>query len=359
MNGIKDAELPKAYDKDNTIKFLIVAEKYQTGFDQPKLCAMYVMKKLKGVSAVQTLSRLNRICPPYDKKTFILDFANEYDDIVKAFEPYYTTTLLANSVRPSAIYDIEAKIDGYTIIDPYDIDKANELLYKNPISSKDKQKLTFLFQKSRKLLDNYTIEKQRDFLTTLKGFVRFYEFIIQVSAFEDVELHKKYNYISYLISFINISDTGAGYDLDGKIKASKFTQKKSEEHNGTKMVSDPVINLPMAEKFGILKENEKRLSEIIDEINSRLGGSFDEDVTVKSMLQIKDIMMKSEHLKRSAKNNSIEDFEFSYFDNIDNALIEGLSQNQDFFSLLLDNDAVKKEVLGVFREEIYNKLREE
>lgn len=91
----------------------MVADKYQTGFDQPKLCAMYILKKLHGVTAVQTLSRLNRICPPYEKKTFVLDFVNKYEDIVAAFSKYYTKTVLSNSVTPRAIYDIEAKIDGY------------------------------------------------------------------------------------------------------------------------------------------------------------------------------------------------------------------------------------------------------
>ena len=358
MNGIAEDKLKEEFDKD-TYQVLLVANKYQTGFDQPKLCAMYIMKRLKGVSAVQTLSRLNRICPPYDKKTFILDFVNEYDDIIEAFKPYYTTTLLANSVRPTAIYDLEAKIDGYTIIDPDDVDKVNELLYKEQVTSRDKQKLTFLFQKSKKLLENYNLEQQQEFVSLLKRFVRFYEFIIQVSSFEDVELHKKYNYISYLIAYINLNNAGGGYDLDGKIKASNFVQKKGKEHKTTTMVSDPIINLPVAEKFGLTEEKEKKLSEIIDEINSRLGKSYDSDVAVKAMLQIKDILMKSDKLKRSAKNNSVEDFEFSYFDNIDDALIEGLSQNQDFFSLLLDNDDVKKEILGIFSEEIYKSLRKD
>lgn len=358
MNGIAEDKLKEEFDKDQ-YQVLLVANKYQTGFDQPKLCAMYIMKRLKGVSAVQTLSRLNRICLPYDKKTFILDFVNKYEDIIEAFKPYYTTTLLANSVRPTAIYDLEAKIDGYTIIDPDDVDKANELLYKEQVTSRDKQKLTFLFQKSKKLLEHYSLEQQQEFVSLMKRFVRFYEFIIQVSSFEDVELHKKYNYISYLISYINLNNAGGGYDLDGKIKASNFVQKKGKEHKTTTMVSDPIINLPVAEKFGLTEEKEKKLSEIIDEINSRLGKSYDNDVAVKAMLQIKDILMKSDKLKRSAKNNSVENFKFSYFRVIDNALIEGLSQNQDFFSLLLANDDVQKEILGIFSEEIYNSLRKE
>ena len=117
MNGISEKNLPDEFDKDE-YQVLLVADKYQTGFDQPKLCAMYILKKLHGVTAVQTLSRLNRICPPYEKKTFVLDFVNKYEDIVEAFSKYYTKTVLSNSVTPRAIYDIEAKIDGYFFLDP-------------------------------------------------------------------------------------------------------------------------------------------------------------------------------------------------------------------------------------------------
>ena len=109
--------------------------------------------------------------------------------------------------------------------------------------------------------------------------------------------------------------------------------------------------------IGLTEDKEKRLSEIIDEINSRTGKSYDNDVVVKAMLQIRDILMKSEKLKTSAKNNTQQDFEFSYFDDIDDALIEGLSQNQDFFSLLLSNDEMKRQVLGIFADEIYKSLR--
>lgn len=117
------------------------------------------------------------------------------------------------------------------------------------------------------------------------------------------------------------------------------------------------MKLPTAEHFGLTEDKERRLSEIIDEINNRTGKTYDNDVVVKVMLQIRDILMKSEKLKTSAKNNTQQDFEFSYFDDIDDALIEGLSQNQDFFSLLLSNDEMKRQVLGIFVDEIYKSLR--
>lgn len=357
MNGFTEDKLTKEFDKDD-YQVLLVANKYQTGFDQPKLCAMYVLKKLKGVSAVQTLSRLNRICPPYDKHTFVLDFVNEYEDIQAAFAPYYTTTLLSNSVTPNAVYDLEAKVDAYAIIDPMDVDNMIEKLYETEMTAKDRKQIAFYLNKSKKLLENYEYIQQKEAVVSMRRMVRFYEFLIQVSSFEDAELHKKYKYITYLLAFINIKHPGGGFNLEGKIRATDFVQKKGKEHKGEKVVSQPIVKLPTAEMFGLTEDKEKRLSEIIDEINRKTGKELNNDVAIKAMLQIRDILLQSDKLKASAKNNSVNDFEFSYFDDIDDALIEGLEQNQDFFGLLLSNDEIKHEVLGIFTDEIYRSLRE-
>ena len=358
MNGFSEEKLPKMFDSDD-YNVLLVANKYQTGFDQPKLCAMYVLKKLRGVNAVQTFSRLNRICPPFDKKTFILDFVNTYDDIERAFAPYFTTTLLANSVTPNAVYDLEAKLDGYFVLDPADVEETAEILYKDNIDSKDRKRITFFLQKSEKQIKQYELIKQLEIVGVIRHFIRFYQFLIQASCFEDVELHKKYLFCEYLDAFLDIRNPGGGFDLTGMIKAEKFVQKKGEEHKKPKHTADPIVKLPTAETFNLTPDKIERLSVIIAEINSRTGKTYDNDVAVKAMLQIKDILMKSEKLKESARNNTERDFEFSYFDDIDDALVEGLSQNQDFFSLLLNNEEIKKEVLGIFASEIYESLRED
>lgn len=356
MNGFAEKKLPAEFDSDD-YNVLIVADKYQTGFDQKKLCAMYILKKLHDVSTIQTLSRLNRICPPYDKHTFILDFVNNYDDIIKDFSKFYTVTELSNSITPSAMYDIEAKLDGYYVIDPDDVDKFNDLLYSGDISAKAKKNMTYMLQKTKKAIESHPTEERNEIILTVKHFVRFYEFLIQASCFEDKELHKKYNFLNYLKSYLKMGGSGGGFNLAGKIKASGFVQKKKEEHKTDTIKSDPVVKLPTAEQIALTPQKTEKLSQIIAEINSKTGKSYDNDVAVKAMLQIKDIMMKSEELKASAKNNTEKDFEFAYFDNIDDALIEGLNQNQDFFSLLLGNDEIKKEVLGIFAEEIYRGLR--
>ena len=356
INSFSEDKLTKEFEKDDN-RVLLVANKYQTGFDQPKLCAMYVLKKLRGVNAVQTFSRLNRIFPPFKKKTFILDFINKYEDIVKAFEPYYTTTLLANSVTPSAVYDLEARLDGYTVLDPSDIESAIELLYNGDTSAKTKQKLTYYFTRAKNRIEQYELMKQLEIVAVMRHFIRFYEFLIQVSCFEDVDLHKKYLFVNYLMAYINIKHPGGGFDLNGKIKASNFVQKKEAEHIRDKITSNPVVKLPTADMIVLPEDKQEKLSVIIAEINSRTGKSYDNDVAIKAMLQIRDLLLKSDKLRTSAKNNTIKDFEFSYFDDIDDALIEGLSQNQDFFSLLLNNEELKRQVLGIFTDEIYKSLR--
>lgn len=356
MNGISEKNLPDEFDKDD-YQVLLVADKYQTGFDQPKLCAMYILKKLHGVAAVQTLSRLNRICPPYDKKTFVLDFVNEYEDIVVAFSKYYTKTVLSNSVTPRAIYDIEAKIDGYFFLDPADVEAFNKVLYESEHTAKDKKQMTFYLQKAKRVIDGFADDKRAQVALDIRHFIRFYEFLLQASCFEDVELHKKYNFLSYLIAYIRINHGGAGYNLDGMIKASGFFQKKGEEHKKSNITASPVLKLPTAYDIVLTPAKEERLSQIIREINSRTGKQYDNDVAIKSALQIRDIMKKSEELKTSAKNNSEQDFEFAYFDHVDDALIDGLEQNQDFFTLLLQNDEIKHEVLGLFLSDTYHSLR--
>lgn len=358
LNGFPEKALPDMFDKDD-YQVLLVADKYQTGFDQKRLCAMYVLKKLHGISTVQTFSRLNRICPPYDKKTFILDFANDYESVVKDFSKYYTTTLLSNSVSPKSVYDLEAKVDGFYILDPSDIEKFNDYLYQPDITAKDKKTMEYLLQKTKKTIEKHSPDEQKEIVSTVNRFIRFYEFLLQVSCFEDVELHKKYNFLRYLSSYLKIRSHGGGFNLSGKIQATGFAQKKGETHTDNKIKSDPVVKLPVADQPILSPEKTELLSHIIAEINSKTGKSYDNDVAVKAMLQIKDIMMKSEELKSSARNNTEKDFEFAYFDNIDDALIEGLNQNQDFFSLLLQNDEIKREVLGIFTNEIYKSLRTE
>ena len=361
LNGFSEHQTARKFDT-REYQVMIVANKYQTGFDQPRLCAMYIMKKLRGVNAVQTLSRLNRICPPYDKKVFVLDFVNSYEDMEKAFAPYYETTLLANSATPQAVYAIADRIEAYHVIDPDDLEKFNSLLYGTDgktqnIDERKRKKLLFYLERAKGKIQELELARQQELVRELKHFRRFYEFLLLVSGLEDAELHQLYRFADYLVAMLNIRHPGGGFDIRGKIKAINFANKKTGEHHKEKMTARPVIKLPEADVINLAEEKRERLSAIIQEINSRMGKSYDSDVAAKSMLQIKDILMKSEILKKAAQSNTEQDFEFSYNEAIDDALIDGLSQNQDFFGLLLNNDSLKKEVMGIFVDQVYRELR--
>lgn len=356
MNGFTEEKTPLMFDSEE-YQVLIVANKYQTGFDQPKLCAMYVLKKLNGINAVQTLSRLNRVCPPYDKQVFVLDFINTVEDMEKAFQPYYTTTLLTNTVSKDSVFDLLNKVDEFGIIDDDDVKAFSDVLYSDNKTAETREKANAYLVKGKKRFELLSLSEQRNCYFTLRKFIRFYEFLILATTFNDEEIHKKYKYIEYLIKMLKVGGTGMGFDLNDKIKAEKFYQ----DYRGTKkgnLSSDPEVKLPMTE-INLTDDEMKKLSEIIREVNSKVGKKYNEDVAVKAMLQIKDILMSSPELKASALVNTENEFEFSFFDNIDDALIEGLEQNQDFFTLLLNNQEIKKQVLGVFSSELYRTFKKE
>lgn len=357
MNGISEEDLPEVFDTDN-YQVLLVANKYQTGFDQPKLCAMYVDKRLRGVAAVQTLSRLNRICAPYNKKTLVLDFKNTYEDIQNAFAPYYTETVLNETITPSDIRAVEAQVDQYGFLNVDDIDAFNEYLYKEKRTGKEKAKMWSLLDKSLQIINNSPVLEKMEIRATIKRFIRFYSFLIQATCYENVDLHKKYNFLTYLVKEIEIGGGGNDFDIADKITASNFKQKKTGEE--TKSIeAKPEVNLPKPNEVYFDEVTKKKLSQIIEEINAAYNINLDVDVASKSALQMRDILLKNGHLRDSARNNTLRDFKFAYFDAVQDALLEGFEQNREFYTLLLDNDEKKRELMQVFLEDIYKNLRED
>jgi type I restriction enzyme R subunit len=356
MNGFSALALRGEFDRDE-YQVLLVANKYQTGFDQPKLCAMYVDKKLKGVGAVQTLSRLNRIYPSYNKRTFILDFKNSYEDIQKAFAPYYTWTILKNSIRPRDIHKIAAQIDSYGFLDYDDVNDFNEYLYQKKRTSRDKEKMEALLDKALRLVYKHPIEEQYEIKASIRGFLRFYCFLIQAAGFEDIDMHKKYNFLSYLIKEIEISSGGNDFDVADKITVTFQKPEKSGEVSGPELVAEPEIEYPVPGELSIGPDDRKRLSKIIEEINALFDKHFDTGAAVDDALRLKDILMKDKRLEASARTNTLKDFHFAYDDSVNNALVNGYEQDNKFYSMLLKNDEYKKKVSYVYIEDVYNALR--
>ena len=362
MNGIKEEELRFEFDR-SCYQVLIVADKYQTGFDQPKLVAMYVDKRLKGVAAVQTLSRLNRICLPYDKTSFVLDFKNSYEDIQEAFKPYYKDTILFETLSPSDIRDMDRQIDEYDFLDVDDVEEFNKYLYQSTRSTKDKQHMWALLDVALKKITKRTEKEQMEIKITIRRFLKGYCFLIQATAYENVEFHKRYNYLSYLIKELNPGGGGNNFDIADKITISDFRQKMMEEHKGEEIESKPEVKIKKPKPANLEEEQKKLLSQIIDEVNALYDKNYEPDFTTKAALQIRDLLLKNAKLKvrleKSAKNNNLNEFKFTYDDCVQDALVEGYDQNVDFYTLLLDNEEIRAKFANIFMTEVYRVLRDE
>ena len=359
MNGFKEDDLKDNFNTDD-YQILIVANKYQTGFNQPKLVAMYVDKKLRNVTAVQTLSRLNRIFRGYNKKTFILDFKNTYDDIRAAFAPYYRETILADTITPSDILDLDRKIEEYSILDNSVVHEFNQFLYQEKRSSREKQKMVALLNKGYDRIKRFDEKEQLSIKRVIRSFIRMYTFLIQATAYQNEMLHERYNYLQSLVKMIDVRLGGNDFTIADKIVVDYMKHKQTGYFTSSpELENNPELKLPKPNLTSITDEQEKRLSEILEEINEQLDLNIDPEVGISGAVSIRELLKKNARLKQSAHVNSREDFKFAFEEEIDNALTEGYSQSQDLFGALLNNETFKKRMANIFLNDVYKSLKEE
>lgn len=359
MNGFKEDDLKDNFNTDD-YQILIVANKYQTGFNQPKLVAMYVDKKLRNVAAVQTLSRLNRIFRGYNKKTFILDFKNTYDDIRAAFAPYYRETILADTITPSDILDLDRKIEEYSILDNSVVHEFNQFLYQEKRSSREKQKMVALLNKGYDRIKRFDEKEQLSIKRVIRSFIRMYTFLIQATAYQNEMLHERYNYLQSLVKMIDVRLGGNDFTIADKIVVDYMKHKQTGYFTSSpELENNPELKLPKPNLTSITDEQEKRLSEILEEINEQLDLNIDPEVGISGAVSIRELLKKNARLKQSAHVNSREDFKFAFEEEIDNALTEGYSQSQDLFGALLNNETFKKRMANIFLNDVYKSLKEE
>lgn len=362
MNAIPESKTAERFDSDD-YNVLLVANKFQVGFDQPKLCAMYVMKKLRDVEAVQTLSRLNRMLP--GKRTVVLDFVNTCEDMERAFSRYYTTTILSNTVTVSQLIEVEMRLDGYDAIDDDDVDKYAEIVRgaaTKKLTARDAARAGKLVRRAKTRLESMyrgDLVKQGEFRLACSGFVRLYEFLSLASSYGDANMEKKYGYVRDLLEILDTGGQG-GISVKDKINFDKFTQKEIGD-TGTKdreHPSDPMVSLAGV-STRLTNDEQDRLSEIIATVNARVGGDLDSDVVVLNGLQVKELLLRADELRASALANSEEDFAIAYFDKGEDVLYEGLNQNNRFFGEVLKDDELMRKFLGLYVHDVYKRLRGE
>lgn len=357
---VSEKQLPEVFHGDE-FDMLIVAEKYQTGFDEPLLHTMFVDKKLKGVKAVQTLSRVNRI-----KKgkvdTFIMDFVNNVDDIKSAFAPYFEETTLDEEINVNLIYDTKTIIRNNKLYNDQDVEKFNKIYYKTgKQSATDLGKITSLFKPILINYNNLSEDGQFKFKKAVKNYVKWYAYIIQITRMFDKGLQKEYNFLSYMNKVLP-NKPSEKVNLDDKLKLEYYRLDKTFEGQIELTTSGPLKN-PKKVDPGTKKDpNSELLEIIIDHINQRVSGIFTEGdrVIVETMVDkvIRGNKKLKNKLKKQAKNNNVEIFQDSIFPKVfKNIANECYVEQMDAFTKLFENQDFYNTIMAEIGREAYRELR--
>lgn len=367
LNGFSEKMLPKKFASDE-FQLLLVADKYQTGFDQPLLHTMYVDKKLSGVKAVQTLSRLNRMCAGKED-TFVLDFTNDTDDILNSFQPYYELTSIKENSDPNYLYDLKGEIEKANIIWESEINNFCNVFFKSvkSLSISEQSKLNAYINPAVERFKQLPKENSKDdvvgnevtqenFKNTLQSFNRTYSFLTQIMPFSDVELEKLFTYTRFLYKKLPRTSEQDRFKLGDEVSLEYYRLQKITEQNIV-MESQSVYELEGGGEAGIRlsKEDQAALSEIIEVLNKRFSTEFN---TADKLFfdQIEEELASDLKLSEQARNNPIENFKFGFDDLFMDKLIGRMEQNQDIFSKMMDDKDFGNLVKNYMLKKVYNRL---
>jgi type I restriction enzyme R subunit len=337
VNGFPESQTAAEFDKDNH-RMIVCANKFQTGFDQPKLCAMYVDKALTGVAAVQTLSRLNRCYP--GKRTFVLDFVNDWETIRASFASYYEATELDQVTDPSIIYDTKSRLDRYGVYQQSEIDAVAEAWFND---SDEQRKLVRIESLLAPEVDRWMAFEKEDqilFKALLKKFIKTYSFVTQMLKFGDENLHRFFVYAGLIVKklFIDTSD-------DVRLRDKVEIEYLRVEDKGTRSISLESEKLHNGAAIpGTVPQEEKEfLSELVRQMNERFGTDWrDADKLIKA---VGDKIMEDDDFVTTAKNNSIKEVETIFFEAYANALIAIISEGGEMADAIAKNPEGYEEFL--------------
>ena len=349
---IREKALPEAFHSDD-YGMLIVAEKYQTGVDEPLLHTMFVDKKLSGVKAVQTLSRLNRTARG-KQDTFVLDFVNSAEDIKAAFEPYYEETVLLKETNPNVIYDLKNTLDQYRVYQQMEVDRFAEIFYsgKEQIAG-DLGKLRGTI---RPALDRYYAlepERQDMFKSTLQRFNRIYSFVTQVCRLFDKEIHKFSVYARFL-SMQLPKGHGEHVDVDDKVLLEYYRLEKDFD-GAIELESAEGGFVPITGEAGRREQKKDPLTVLIDKINERYGTNFTE--MDKVLIQMENDYASQSKWQSYARNNDRKTFMLLFEKDFPNMAAQRYEQNDDFFVRLFSDPELMKQVMETVGSVLYQRLR--
>ncbi len=378
--GLRGRDIRDAFTDDDC-KILLVANKFQTGFDQPLLCGMYVDRRLAGIQAVQTLSRLNRSYPGKDT-TYVLDFVNSSEEVLQAFRQYYETAEIAAATDPNLIFDLRAKLDASGHYDQFEVDRlvAAEL---DPAATQGQlvaalepvaQRLLYLFKDAQSRFksasDKAALEEARDemnalvlFRNDLGGYVRLYTFLSQIFDYGSTEIEKRFLFYKRLAPLLQFGREREGVDLSA-VKLTHHNLKDQGKRNlsigGDAVLLPPITGVGS----GSVQDKEKALlAEIIAKVNDLFDGELtDDDQLIYVNNVIKGKLLESETLRVQAQNNTKAQFAASpaLANEILNAVMDALAAHETMSSQALHSqkvrDGLKEILLGP--GQLYESLRQ-
>lgn len=349
---VKEKQLPEVFHTGD-FGMLIVAEKYQTGFDEPLLHTMFVDKKLSGVKAVQTLSRLNRIMRG-KKDTFVLDFVNSAEDIRKAFEPYYEETVLEEETNPNVVYDIKNTLDEFRVYQQTEIDRFAALFY----SGKEQTagalgKLQGALQPALDRFASLAAAEQDSFKSALARFNRIYTFITQVCRLFDKDIHKFSVYGKFLAKMLPKGGADA-VALSDKILLEYYRLEKDFEGSIGLEGADGGVR-PITGDAGKREKKKDPLMVIIEKINEKYGTNFTE--MDKVLLQIQNDYAMKEKWQSYAKNNDRKTFMLLFEKDFPDMAAARYERNEDFFVRMFSDPEMMKEIMDNVGAVLYEQLK--
>ena len=343
MNGFSEKQTAKVFER-HEYRFLIVANKFQTGFDQPLLHTMYVDKKLGGVNAVQTLSRLDRTHPE-KTETMVLDFANDAEEIRKAFEPYYETTILSEATDPNLLYELQNRLRRFEVFVEADVE-AFAKVYFDPKASQDQ--IYAVLEPARQRFDELPEDEKIDFRGQLKDYVRLYAFLSQILTFADADLEKLYQFSRYLRRLLPVDPDELPREVQQKIDMESYRiQQTSSGSIKLERQGGQLQPQKSKEHYGPGAEELEPLSQIVAELNERFGLHLGEEhrATLGQMMTKLD---QDVALDASARVNTRENVRLTFDQKVEDVIQEIVDSNFDLYKRITDD--------RVFGESIKNLL---
>lgn len=368
MNGFGEKELPERF-ASREYHILIVAEKYQTGFDQPLLHTMFVDKPLRDLKAVQTLSRLNRSSSG-KTDTFVLDFANEMEEIKESFKPYFQETEIEEATDPNQLYTLEQKINGFHVIRRQEVDEFATIYFK-PIANQTKrdhgQLNKWIDPAVQRFKDEFrdgstSVDEERynedgeEFKSSLQSFVRLYSFLSQIIDWQDVELEKLYAYGRYLLTKLPYRNTGGLIELADEVELSAYRNEKTFEGSGALGVADTkaVYGTTEVGTGGSYEEHKSPLSTVIKVINERFGTDFTEDDKLL-FDQISGDMVNNSKLAEQARAGSKEKFKVVFEPKVIEAFVDRQGRNEKIVNEFMSNGDMRRMIISALLEDVYSR----